>query len=263
MTTKVSKVMLRTLGITRADHIGSPGRSRLMEQAPLTEHEEEVSALPRRGFTLIELLVVIAIIAILAAILFPVFARAREKGRQTSCGSNLHQLGVAMAMYVQDYDGRYPWDDLTVGGGQEGVDPTWTWRLMLQPYAHNVQVFVCPSAADLSSFDGSWPDYAQTAGYAINHVHWDNDLGTDAEPPPGHNTSEVLYPAQTIVLTEFTGDYVISHYGTQEHRFLRGDAAATRHNGGANYLFCDGHVKWFVPTQVKCSDDICMWSIAG
>ncbi len=104
----------------------------------------------------------------------------------------------------------------------------------------------------------TWPDYGQTAGYAINHVHWDNDLGTDAEPPPGHATSEVLYPAQTILLTDFTGYHAISHFGTQEHGFLR-----TRHNDGCNYLFCDGHVKWYVPTQIRCSDAVCMWSIAG
>jgi len=219
--------------------------------------------LSRRGFTLIELLVVIGIIGILAGILFPVFARVHEKGRQTSCQSNLHQIGLAMDMYVQDYGGRYPWDDLTVGGGQEGVDPTWSWRLMLQPYTRNVQVFVCPSEPDLSSFNATWPDYEQTAGYAINHVHWDNDLGTDAEPPPGHRSSEVRYPSQTILLTDFTGDYAISHFGTQEHGFMRTDAAATRHNGGANYLFCDGHGKWLAPTRVNCSDDACMWSIAG
>jgi len=216
-----------------------------------------------RGFTLIELLVVIAIIAILAAILLPVFAKAHEKGRQASCQSNLHQLGLATAMYMEDCDDRYPWDDLTLGGGQEGVDPTWTWRLMVQPYTRNVQVFVCPSTSGLDSFDATWPDYGQLAGYAINHVHWDDDLGTDAEPPPGHPQSEVRYPAQTILLTDFMGAYSINHFGTQEHGFLRSDSGATRHNGGCNYLFCDGHGKWYVPTQVLCSDEVCMWSIGG
>lgn len=217
----------------------------------------------RRGFTLIELLVVIAIIAILAAMLFPVFARAREKARQTVCMSNMKQIGMAFAMYVEDWRGVIPWDDLTVGGLPEGTAPTWTWRLMLQPYINNPQIFVCPTAPGLSSFDGTFPDYDQDAGYALNHVHWDNDLGTDAEPPPGHHFEEIKFPARTVLMTDYIGDYSISNFGTQEHGFVRSDAAATRHNDGCNYLFCDGHVKWHTPTQVKCSDAECWWSIAG
>src|SRR5713101_3403580 len=91
----------------------------------------------RSGFTLIELLVVIAIIAILAAILFPVFAQAREKARTTTCLSNLKQLGTAVTMYMQDYDGAYPlaW----YGKPQYGFD------VVLFPYIHNYAVFECPS----------------------------------------------------------------------------------------------------------------------
>lgn len=218
--------------------------------------------MPRRGFTLIELLVVIAIIAILAALLFPVFARAREKARTASCQSNLHQLGAALAMYVGDHDERYPWDDLTIGE-REGVHPTWTWRLMIFPYVRNTQVYVCPSAAELSGFDATWPDYEQTAGYALNHVHWDDDLGNGAEPPPGHTTAEVRFPSRTVLVTEFTGQYVISHFGTQQHGYVRSDQAGTRHSGGCNWLFCDGHVKWHRPSQVTCSDAQCWWSING
>src|SRR6476620_5373404 len=93
----------------------------------------------RNGFTLIELLVVIAIIAILAAILFPVFAQAREKARQTGCASNLKPLGIAAMMYAQDYDQRYvPWwgDGVTKGQG---------WSSILMPYVKNEQLFACPS----------------------------------------------------------------------------------------------------------------------
>ena len=215
----------------------------------------------RRGFTLIELLVVIAIIAILAAMLFPTFARAREKARQVACMSNIRQIGLAFSMYYEDYH-RLPWDDLTVGGLPEGTAPTWTWRLMLQPYINNTQIFVCPTAPDLNQFDGTFPDYFQDAGYAINHVHWDNDLGTSAEPPPGHTMEEIKHPAETVLITDFTGDYAINAYGTQAHGFVRTDRAATRHNGGCNYLFCDGHVKKLVPTAVPCSDTSCYWSIA-
>lgn len=215
----------------------------------------------RSGFTLIELLVVIAIIAILAAILFPTFARAREKAREVACMSNLRQIGLGFAMYIEDYQ-RIPWDDLTVGGAPEGTAPTWTWRLMLQPYIRNTEIFVCPTAPRLNDFDGTWPDYYQDAGYAINHVHWDDDLGTDAEPPPGHTMDAIKRPSETILATDFTGNHVISGYGTQEHGFVRSDDAATRHTGGANYLFCDGHVKKLVPTQVQCSDAKCNWSNA-
>src|ERR1035437_3779628 len=97
----------------------------------------------RRGFTLIELLVVIAIIAILAAILFPVFARAREKARQTSCTSNLKQLGLGMMMYCQDYDDCTP---IAYSGDNPGV--TWwsfTWKERIYPYVKNYQLYDCPS----------------------------------------------------------------------------------------------------------------------
>ncbi len=215
----------------------------------------------REGFTLIELLVVIAIIAILASILFPVFARARERARQTSCLSNLRQIGVALAMYYDDYQ-RLPWDDLTEGGAPEGTAPTWTWRLMLYPYVMNAQLFACPSASGLTDFDATYPDYWDMAGYAISQVHWDDDLGTDADPPPGHTMEAIRKPSEVIIITDYIGDHMLTHYGTQEHGFVRQDEAATRHNGGCNYLFLDGHVKWLAPTQVHCSDELCYWSIA-
>src|SRR5215213_9848731 len=105
----------------------------------------------RRGFTLIELLVVIAIIAILAAILFPVFAQAREKARQTSCLSNVRQIGTGYAMYLQDYDERFP-PHVTERTADPGTPDTaearapFSYKIKLQPYVKNEQVFKCPSA---------------------------------------------------------------------------------------------------------------------
>ena len=119
----------------------------------------------RKGFTLIELLVVIAIIAILAAILFPVFARAREKARQTSCLSNLKEIALAFNMYVSDYDERTPpgggWTDPS--GNEPG--PAY-WQLRIEPYLKNTQILNCPS------FDGAFDYHGQRLylGYA-NHTH--------------------------------------------------------------------------------------------
>ena len=100
----------------------------------------------RRGFTLIELLIVIAIIAILAAILFPVFAHAREKARQTNCISNVRQISLAMLMYCGDYDNAFP----LVGGSNPVNLFIGSWIDTLQPYSDNLQLFTCPSASDTS-----------------------------------------------------------------------------------------------------------------
>ena len=103
----------------------------------------------RSGFTLIELLVVIAIIAILSAILFPVFAQAREKARQTSCLSNMKQIGLALMQYSQDYDELYPLATNEINPDDPTKAPVYmydiTWVRTIQPYIKNTQVFVCPS----------------------------------------------------------------------------------------------------------------------
>src|SRR5262249_9178713 len=96
-----------------------------------------------QGFTLIELLVVIAIIAILAAILFPVFAQARDKARQSTCLSNTRQMGLALSMYVQDYDETYPW---AIG---LPADTNPAWGGLISPYVKNLAVFQCPSQGDV------------------------------------------------------------------------------------------------------------------
>src|SRR5688572_30477323 len=93
----------------------------------------------RSAFTLIELLVVIAIIALLAAILFPVFARARENARRSSCSSNLRQIAITIKQYVQDYDSRYPQASMSEDEAPFG------WADAVQPYLKNIQLYQCPS----------------------------------------------------------------------------------------------------------------------
>jgi prepilin-type N-terminal cleavage/methylation domain-containing protein/prepilin-type processing-associated H-X9-DG protein len=198
-----------------------------------------LSSLPRRrGFTLIELLVVIAIIAILAAILFPVFARAREKARQTSCLSNLKQLGLALMMYAQDYDETYPAVAAVVFNGSSWETQVFSpWRPALEPYVKNTQVFYCPSKANRSGYtDNDNTDYCLNGYFACATTM-------------GYFPS----PAQAICLAERSdsavdgGDLDFCKYITyspwEEECFLP-HLCTDRHNGGSNYAFADGHAKW-------------------
>jgi prepilin-type N-terminal cleavage/methylation domain-containing protein/prepilin-type processing-associated H-X9-DG protein len=184
----------------------------------------------RKGFTLIELLVVIAIIAILAAILFPVFAKAREKARQTSCLSNCKQIGLAFLMYAQDYDEcipkQHPCSPLPTGAGYIHVK--------LDPYIKNSQIWVCPSQsdwglgylfprhifADWCCDNASWLSLAQfqePSGYVVC---------TDGDTPGGmlgwmpDTWTNMITPARNC------------HY------------VSFRHNEGSNCLYLDGHAKW-------------------
>ena len=135
-----------------------------------------------KAFTLIELLVVIAIIAILAAILFPVFAKAREKARQISCASNLKQLGLGFIQYSQDYDERYP--SRNIGG----ADTTLNWANAIYPYVKSVGVYQCPDAqVPLDSYEYNW---------SVSNVSWN---GTSLV---GTSIAEFTAPSNTILLFE-------------------------------------------------------------
>jgi len=184
----------------------------------------------RTAFTLIELLVVIAIIAILAAILFPVFARAREKARQTSCLSNLKQLGLGTMMYTQDYDE-------TLVMRYYDVAPDWALRIQwydaLVPYLKNTGIYKCPS--DTGS---SWLSYS---------MNCDRNIGGNYSWH-GSNTvvrlAAIPAPASTIWLGEGGSAHrVCSRNWEGQSNYAAG--AFTRHNDGSNYAFFDGHAKWY------------------
>jgi len=204
-------------------------------------HSVGIARRSRRAFTLIELLVVIAIIAILAAILFPVFAQARESARKTSCLSNTKQLGLAVMMYVQDYDEMYPtnsWDGAPVGtadtewgaaGANAKVFTRWPWAIL--PYIKNKQVFVCPS--DPAAGKSGWTGYqAQSFGGAddcwgipmpISYGHNQmifgyggaNNPGCDGTEPqdwaqavPPSSMAKVASPASTYMIADYGRGYM-------------------------------------------------------
>ena len=236
----------------------------------------------RRGaFTLIELLVVIAIIAILAAILFPVFAKAREKARQTSCLSNEKQIGLAILQYVQDSDEMMPLrDNLYL--------PWNSWRVNIQPYVKSVDVFKCPSNPNKNNFaqdyyqgqccaagkgDGSIgisPSYGAPATFSTGSVSGltapDGFAMRDDGTPL--NIAAINSPAQVIVVAETNsiyGDVAIfnSDWANNPHVVFAG------HMGRTNLLFCDGHAKSMTPlsTMNECDAASCtptrtnLWSV--
>jgi prepilin-type N-terminal cleavage/methylation domain-containing protein/prepilin-type processing-associated H-X9-DG protein len=219
----------------------------------------------RRGFTLIELLVVIAIIAILAAILFPVFAKAREKARQTSCLSNMKQIGLAFMQYAQDYDETLPTDWITLPPGTPWTD-RYTWRAAIFPYIKNTQVFSCPS--DSYVYSGALAGQCQNgegnipASYGDNTFHWDSGVPN----PPGTlycRVGQILLPAQLIIAGDSSyGGHQLS-YQPNTLNTVRSDPGSMRHNEGCNYCFADGHAKWLKPSSVEDTAAVCNWAISG
>jgi prepilin-type N-terminal cleavage/methylation domain-containing protein len=196
------------------------------------------------GFTLIELLVVIAIIAILAAILFPVFAKAREKARQTSCISNLKQIGLAVMQYIQDYDERYP----TVRTWVNGVNKGYEWRMSIQPYIKNVQVLSCPSGNRSDQF--YWGDCigqgdSMENPYVGRSYAWATNNG-DMNPSNGFsyawNAAEpkqatIQQVSQQLLVVESQGDC------TDQCMWCTGWNNQCNHTGMDDFALADGHVK--------------------
>jgi prepilin-type N-terminal cleavage/methylation domain-containing protein/prepilin-type processing-associated H-X9-DG protein len=223
----------------------------------------------RRGFTLIELLVVIAIIAILAAILFPVFAQAREKARQSQCQSNMKQIGIAIRMYAQDYD------DKIVAAQQDefGFTPTLhatnishganaaCWRCLVEPYVKNSGIFSCPSTPEPFRIGLHYrfptltnpANQNRTLWYAPQNATVDAEVknsaglwvasdsqwvSNTAEPDPEKWVDQVGRKSVAYVRVPIQAPaYAYPSYDTDPWR------PSARHNGTANFLFYDGHVK--------------------
>jgi prepilin-type N-terminal cleavage/methylation domain-containing protein len=235
----------------------------------------------RRGFTLIELLVVIAIIAILAAILFPVFAQAREKARQTSCLSNLKQLGAAMIMYGQDYDGLFP---PVVGRPSRQVTDYYqmSWMSIILPYTKNQGIFICPSSRHTSLTSA---DLIQNYGYAPTNrsAGYDNvrgitgpygtalwegiggfygvPIGGYKENAPSYSESQIARPADTVLLCDqqaFDWGVAAAPAGTlwfpsPRHLIEANIVGPDGHQapqGVLNSVFVDGHARGLIHSQI-------------
>lgn len=221
------------------------------------------------GFTLIELLVVIAIIAILAAILFPVFGRARENARRSSCQSNMKQIGLGLFQYAQDYDEMVPpWKIYDYNGTAPGTGHLYV--ELIQPYVKSTQLLMCPSSTTktLSSVNGYKTSYAPNASggnpYGVGPSKGYFALSTNGSPATTFSTgtalASVTVPAETIAVMEYDDQDAYDPYASWACSSISSERLFVGHLTTSNYLFADGHVKALHPFDTVVSQN--MWSIA-
>ena len=229
----------------------------------------------RKGFTLIELLVVVAIIALLAAILFPAFARARESARRSACLSNMKQIGMGLIQYAQDFDERLPQESDT-GNNQDIPDfakPTSppNWITLEEPYLKNWQIFACPDAIN---YLGDASPNTET-GYdpspvnsAVNPASDTNYAGNAVLMTTTGRPLSVIPSVSTIVFLQ-ESSYAYAHcwnrpavylsYSPSEYRWWHQDNGGTTeyytalHSAGGNLLFADGHAKWCATANLNAA----------
>jgi len=235
-----------------------------------------------KGFTLIELLVVIAIISILAAILFPVFARARENARRTSCLSNLKQIGIGIMQYTQDYDERYPmnywWKDpgssvagvtcpsnmsngpcgkyrVNTGSGGTGFGYFVTWMDIIQPYIKSTQVFDCPSATHPEGF--LTPSYGFNAGFSSTNYANNYDYRSPAPVRQSFSLSQVERPSRVFLIVDSDTQYSINTTPAGIKSYINAASSNVRygtvrlHLEGINTMYADGHAKWHSTSSIN------------
>jgi prepilin-type N-terminal cleavage/methylation domain-containing protein/prepilin-type processing-associated H-X9-DG protein len=229
---------VRRAGLTRP-----PGRRRRLDVLPIHR---------RTGFSLVELLVVVAIVAILAAILFPVFAQVREKARATDCLSNMRQIGMAAGMYFQDWDGRLYFHH----AGLEEI----LWSDRFSPYTRNQRLYVCrsdPKTALINPNSGEVhrPSYLINAYFTHNFPPGSSE---DVAYPVNQYTQDdvrIVSASETVLFCE-SGITDLGH-NQDDYDAWNGLASVeplfntTRHNGGTNYTFLDGHAAWRKYGQVR------------
>ena len=232
----------------------------------------------KKGFTLIELLVVIAIIAILAAILFPVFAQAREKARQTQCLSNVKQIGTALQLYVDDYDETlppmnlwgasfsgltgYPTQELAYTQNNQFGWNAWSWMDSIFPYVKNVNMFVCPSFTQTNSHLKNSNNTARKCpGYGYNTYLYRTSTNSAVNYGVERvisltelkQTAHMVFAADTAYQTSSSAEWSpLAKEARPEFMMCLSDASwtsAIRHNKGANFVMADGHAKYYKEGQ--------------
>jgi len=219
----------------------------------------------RKGFTLIELLVVIAIIAILAAILFPVFARARAKAQQNDCLSNCKQIQLGLIMYASDNNQMYPLDNIGQSGTTAGTGLAWSSEVL--PYIKNVQIFICPSdtvvTGSIASSNATVAGSTVMPGGAAGDSPTNQSYGRNSYISVGGNSPActiplsdalITYPAEMLGVMDAVNYVIPAGQDGSGNGGTLGNAQAAigslnvpvtiRHNNGCNQSYMDGHVKW-------------------